>query len=163
MPSPLPLTLERLERHGLFLIEDGQTLFLWVGRDAVPQLVINVFDLPNYETLHGRKVSFLAVQSPLNLRDLELPPPLIRLPAGSCLANSALANAHYSYQQSTVNAILSSNSIVSKSRIPMCNVIFHMQWCATLATCQSSQRCVCLAAAVVVVVFLFGTSSPILL
>ncbi len=62
MPSPLPLTSERLERHGLFLIEDGQTLFLWVGRDAVPQLIIDVFDLPNYETLRGGKVSFLAVQ-----------------------------------------------------------------------------------------------------
>ena len=59
MPSPLPLTSERLERHGLFLIEDGQTLFLWVGRDAVPQLVIDVFDLPNYETLRGGKVYFL--------------------------------------------------------------------------------------------------------
>jgi len=56
MPPPLPLTSERLERHGLFLIEDGQTLFLWVGRDAVPQLVIDVFDLPNYETLRGGKV-----------------------------------------------------------------------------------------------------------
>ena len=63
MPSPLPLTSERLERHGLFLIEDGQTLFLWVGRDAVPQLVIDVFDLPNYETLRGGKVFFLAAQS----------------------------------------------------------------------------------------------------
>jgi hypothetical protein len=62
MPSPLPLTSERLERHGLFLIEDGQTLFLWVGRDAVPQLIIDVFDLPNYETLRGGKVSFLSIQ-----------------------------------------------------------------------------------------------------
>jgi Gelsolin repeat len=62
MPLPLPLTSERLERHGLFLIEDGQTLFLWVGRDAVPQLIIDVFDLPNYETLRGGKVYFLAVQ-----------------------------------------------------------------------------------------------------
>jgi len=56
MPPPLPLTSERLERHGLFLIEDGQTIFLWVGRDAVPQLIIDVFDLPNYETLRGGKV-----------------------------------------------------------------------------------------------------------
>ena len=63
MPVPSPLTSERLERHGLFLIEDGQTLFLWVGRDAVPQLIIDVFDLPNYETLRGGKVPFLAIES----------------------------------------------------------------------------------------------------
>lgn len=56
MPPPLPLTSERLERHGLFLIEDGQTIFLWVGRDAVPQLVIDVFNLPGYEALRGGKV-----------------------------------------------------------------------------------------------------------
>jgi protein transport protein SEC24 len=69
MPPPLPLTSERLERHGLFLIEDGQTLFLWVGRDAVPQLVIDVFDLPNYETLRGGKVSPPACS---NLRTIQL-------------------------------------------------------------------------------------------
>jgi hypothetical protein len=57
MPTPLPLTSERLERHGLFLIEDGQTIFLWVGRDAVPQLVMDVFNLPSYELLRGGKVS----------------------------------------------------------------------------------------------------------
>lgn len=58
MPTPLPPTSERLERHGLFLIEDGQTIFLWVGRDAVPQLIMDVFDLPSYEQLRGGKVGF---------------------------------------------------------------------------------------------------------
>ena len=56
MPAPLPATSEPLERHGLYLIEDGQTMFLWVGRDAVPQLVTDVFDLPTYEHLRGGKV-----------------------------------------------------------------------------------------------------------
>ena len=56
MPPPLPPTSERLERHGLFLIEDGQTMFLWVGRDAVPQLIIDVFNLPSYDQLRGGKV-----------------------------------------------------------------------------------------------------------
>ena len=56
LPLPLPPTSERLERHGLFLIEDGQTMFLWVGRDAVPQLIMDVFDLPNYDALRSGKV-----------------------------------------------------------------------------------------------------------
>ncbi|TFK59507.1 hypothetical protein BDN72DRAFT_945447, partial [Pluteus cervinus] len=56
LPPPLPSTSERLERHGLFSIEDGQTMFLWVGRDAVPQLVLDVFNLPSYEVLRGGKV-----------------------------------------------------------------------------------------------------------
>ncbi|KAI9458667.1 CPII coat sec24 protein [Lactarius psammicola] len=68
LPPPLPLTSERLERHGLFLIEDGQTLFLWVGRDAVPQLVIDVFDLPNYETLRGGKTTLPLLDNPFSQR-----------------------------------------------------------------------------------------------
>lgn len=52
------MTSERFERHGLFLIEDGQTVFLWVGRDAVPQLIMDVFGLASYENLSGGKVGF---------------------------------------------------------------------------------------------------------
>lgn len=68
MPPPLPLTSERLERHGLFLIEDGQTIFLWVGRDAVPQLIIDVFNLPNYETLRGGKTTLPILDNPFSQR-----------------------------------------------------------------------------------------------
>lgn len=56
MPPPLPLGSDRMERHGLYLIEDGQTMFLWVGRDAVPQLIVDVFDLPSYDALRSGKV-----------------------------------------------------------------------------------------------------------
>ncbi|CAE6421688.1 hypothetical protein ACGC1H_001843 [Rhizoctonia solani] len=55
LPPLLNPTSERFERHGLYLIEDGQNMFLWVGRDAVPQLVADVFDLPNYEALRAGK------------------------------------------------------------------------------------------------------------
>ncbi|KAI0631186.1 protein transporter SEC24 [Trametes polyzona] len=68
MPQPLPLTSERLERHGLFLIEDGQTIFLWVGRDAVPQLIMDVFNLPNYEVLRGGKTTLPVLENPFSQR-----------------------------------------------------------------------------------------------
>ncbi|KAK7684560.1 COPII subunit [Cerrena zonata] len=68
MPPPLPLTSERLERHGLYLIEDGQTLFLWIGRDAVPQLVMDVFNLPNYEVLRGGKTTLPVLDNPFSQR-----------------------------------------------------------------------------------------------
>ena len=51
MPALLPLTSERLVRHGLFMVEDGQSIFLWIGRDAVPQLLMDVFDKPSYDQL----------------------------------------------------------------------------------------------------------------
>ena len=43
-------------------MEDSQNIFLWVGREAVPQLVADVFDLSNYQALRGGKVR---AQSPL--------------------------------------------------------------------------------------------------
>ena len=77
MPPPLPPTSERLERHGLFLIEDGQTMFLWVGRDAVPQLIIDVFNLPSYDQLRGGKVRRI---SPFLLHTHTHHPPLPLIP-----------------------------------------------------------------------------------
>ncbi|KAH9941755.1 protein transporter SEC24 [Epithele typhae] len=68
MPKPLPLTSECLERHGLFLIEDGQTIFLWVGRDAIPQLIMDVFNLPSYEVLRGGKTTLPLLDNPFSQR-----------------------------------------------------------------------------------------------
>ncbi|ANB12546.1 COPII subunit SEC24 [Sugiyamaella lignohabitans] len=42
-PPKLNLTGERIVSHGLYLIDDGQVQFLWVGRDAVPQLLLDAF------------------------------------------------------------------------------------------------------------------------
>ncbi|KAG8851385.1 COPII subunit [Tulasnella sp. 330] len=68
LPPPLPLTSERLERHGLYLIEDGQTIFIWVGRDAVPQLVMDVFDLPAYDALRGGKATLPILENSFSQR-----------------------------------------------------------------------------------------------
>lgn len=68
MPPPQPLTSERLERHGLYLIEDGQTMFLWVGRDAVPQLIMDVFNLPSYDVLRGGKSTLPLLDNPFSER-----------------------------------------------------------------------------------------------
>ena len=50
------LTSERLDRHGLHLIEDGQNMFLWLGRAAVPALVNDAFGLSSYEEVRVGKV-----------------------------------------------------------------------------------------------------------
>ncbi|MBW0470699.1 hypothetical protein O181_010414 [Austropuccinia psidii MF-1] len=68
LPQPLNASSERLERHGLFLIEDSQNIFLWVGRDAVPQLIIDVFDLPNYQELRGGKATLPILENQFSQR-----------------------------------------------------------------------------------------------
>lgn len=47
LPHPMSLSSERLVSYGLYLLTDGQTNFLWVGRDAVPQLLEDVFGVPD--------------------------------------------------------------------------------------------------------------------
>ena len=67
-PQKLNLTAERFERHGLYLIEDGQTIFLWIGRDAVPQLCLDVFDAANYSALRGGKTTLPKLANSMNER-----------------------------------------------------------------------------------------------
>ncbi|KAG8808884.1 COPII subunit [Serendipita sp. 399] len=68
MPAPLPLSSERLERHGLYFIEDGQAMFLWVGRDAVPPLVQDVFDVERYDLLQSGKITLPYLDNDFNQR-----------------------------------------------------------------------------------------------
>ncbi|PWN50921.1 putative SEC24-COPII coated vesicle component [Violaceomyces palustris] len=67
-PQKLNLTSERFERHGLYLIEDGQNIFLWIGREAVPQLTMDVFDAPNYGALRGGKTTLPTLENSMNQR-----------------------------------------------------------------------------------------------
>jgi protein transport protein SEC24 len=43
LPSPLTLSSERLERHGIFLLSTGMEDFLWVGSAAHPELLKLLF------------------------------------------------------------------------------------------------------------------------
>jgi protein transport protein SEC24 len=56
MPPAMNLSSASIRTHGLYLIDDGQVQFLWVGRDAVPELVQDVFGLPALELVKPGKV-----------------------------------------------------------------------------------------------------------
>lgn len=43
LPQPINCTSSLLERYGLYLIDTGLDMFLWIGGDAVPELVSDVF------------------------------------------------------------------------------------------------------------------------
>ena len=61
--------------------------------------------------------------SPPDPRELIRPPPEIRLPPNSCITTSPYANADYSYQRCTLNAIPTTSSLLNKSKIPLGLVI----------------------------------------
>jgi protein transport protein SEC24 len=68
MPAKLNLSSEQFERFGLYLIENGQSIFIWLGRDAVPQLCEDVFGVPNYAAVRGGKTTLVEVNNSMNKR-----------------------------------------------------------------------------------------------
>jgi protein transport protein SEC24 len=68
LPPLNNLSSERLVPYGLYLIDDGQTQFLWVGRDAVPQLVMDVFGVPDKSALRVGKQFLPELENDFNER-----------------------------------------------------------------------------------------------
>ncbi|KAI9797472.1 MAG: COPII subunit [Candelina submexicana] len=68
LPPPSNLSSERLVPFGLYLIDDGQTQFLWVGRDSVPQLISDVFGFPDRTQLKVGKQSLPVLEGEFNER-----------------------------------------------------------------------------------------------
>ncbi|CAO3679647.1 unnamed protein product [Rhizopus microsporus] len=65
-PPALNLTAENLEPHGCYLLENGQNMYIWVGRNVVPQLCVDLFDVKSYEGLKGGKITLPVLNTPLN-------------------------------------------------------------------------------------------------
>ncbi|KAI9267353.1 hypothetical protein BY458DRAFT_476039 [Sporodiniella umbellata] len=65
-PPAMNLTTENLEVHGCYLLENGQNMYLWVGRGVVPQLCTDLFGTQSYEGLKGGKITLPVLDTPLN-------------------------------------------------------------------------------------------------
>lgn len=68
MPSPLNLSSANVVPFGLYLIDDGQTQFLWLGRDAVPALLLDVFGTDDKNALKQGKTTVPVLESEMNER-----------------------------------------------------------------------------------------------
>ena len=68
MPPRLNLSSERFERHGLYLIEDGMSVFLWLGRAAVPALTMDVFGAPDYASLQSGPIVLPELENSMSQR-----------------------------------------------------------------------------------------------
>ncbi|KAH7029407.1 protein transport protein SEC24 [Microdochium trichocladiopsis] len=68
LPPPVNLSSERFVSYGLYLIDDGQTQFLWVGRDAVPQLLEDVFGVADRTQIRVGKGTIPELDNDFNER-----------------------------------------------------------------------------------------------
>lgn len=57
----LPLAVrdseERLSKGGVYLLETGLQLFLWVGASVQQELLLNIFGTPSFSQIDGTMVS----------------------------------------------------------------------------------------------------------
>ncbi|KAJ8657095.1 hypothetical protein O0I10_007175 [Lichtheimia ornata] len=65
-PPALNLTMEKLEPHGCYLMENGQTIFIWVGRGVVPQLCVDLFDVKSYTDIPNGKYTLPTLDTAIN-------------------------------------------------------------------------------------------------
>lgn len=72
LPTAVRDSEERLSRDGLYLLENGLSLFLWVGAAAPPDLLRSVFDVSSFSEINPNMVS-------LPIRQELLPSLLARL------------------------------------------------------------------------------------
>lgn len=68
LPPAINLSSGSLAPYGLYLIDDGQTQFLWVGSQAVPQLIEDVFGVPDKSQLRVGKSTLPEVENEFNQR-----------------------------------------------------------------------------------------------
>ena len=58
-PIQMNLSSEKLDRQGLYLLENGLEMFLWVGKSLDPTLCQMIFGRPLPEAIVPGKVSFV--------------------------------------------------------------------------------------------------------
>ncbi|KAJ1561839.1 COPII subunit [Cladochytrium tenue] len=62
------LSSEKLDRAGLYLLENGMDIFIWVARGLQPQLCQMIFDRPSYESIVSGKATLPVLDNDLSQR-----------------------------------------------------------------------------------------------
>ncbi|XP_061769503.1 protein transport protein Sec24D [Nerophis ophidion] len=86
LPAPLRCTEERLADTGVFLLENGHYMFLWLGQSSPPDVIQGIFNVPSLAHLQGNMCFLPELNSPLSkkvrsiIRDiLEMRPKSMKL------------------------------------------------------------------------------------
>lgn len=69
LPPPCNLSSEKLEAHGCYLLEDGQNIYIWIGKQAVPQLCKDLLGMNSVQDIKSGQVPMLPmIKSPISER-----------------------------------------------------------------------------------------------
>ncbi|XP_037614281.1 protein transport protein Sec24D isoform X3 [Sebastes umbrosus] len=65
-PTPVRCSEERLTDSGMFLLENGHSMFLWLGQASSPDLIQSMFNLPSLAHLQGNMCELPELDNPLS-------------------------------------------------------------------------------------------------
>ncbi|GMF04109.1 unnamed protein product [[Candida] boidinii] len=68
LPEPINASAAQLARFGLYLINNTSEIFLWIGGDAIPQLVLDVFGVENIADVPIGKNELPELDNEFNIR-----------------------------------------------------------------------------------------------
>ncbi|KAM3590025.1 uncharacterized protein V6R79_002079 [Siganus canaliculatus] len=66
LPAPVRCSEERLADSGMFLLENGHVMFLWLGQACPPDLIQNIFNLPSLAHLQGHMSALPELDNPVS-------------------------------------------------------------------------------------------------
>lgn len=66
LPAQVRCSEERLTDSGMFLLENGHSMFLWLGQASPPELIQSIFNLPSLAHLQGHMCVLPELDNPLS-------------------------------------------------------------------------------------------------
>lgn len=66
LPPQLNLSSQNIEFYGLYVIFDGINLILWIGKEAVPLLIEDVFGVSSLQDISAGKTTLPVLDTALN-------------------------------------------------------------------------------------------------
>lgn len=66
LPVPVRCSEERLTDSGMFLLENGHSMFLWLGQACPPDLIQSIFNLPSLAHLQENMAALPELDNPLS-------------------------------------------------------------------------------------------------
>ncbi|KAK5848438.1 hypothetical protein PBY51_006052 [Eleginops maclovinus] len=66
LPAPVRCSEERLSDSGMFLLENGHSMFLWLGQASPPDFMQSLFNLPSLAHLQGNMNALPELDNPLS-------------------------------------------------------------------------------------------------
>ncbi|XP_051995784.1 protein transport protein Sec24D isoform X2 [Xyrauchen texanus] len=63
IPAPVRSSEERLSETGIFLLENGLSMFIWLGQACAPELIQNLFNVPSFGHLSTEGTSLPVLEN----------------------------------------------------------------------------------------------------